>query len=117
MKEADEKGYTHLGILEPTGRLAGWEMTLRAYDFSIVCRPGIKNAVADALSRIPEFTKENEEEKQIASSRVDPITDNMSELRRQQRADEHTRNLISFLEDGTLPINIDLAKKLTDEIG
>ena len=83
---------------EPTGRLARWAMTLSTYDFSIIYRPGSKNGVADALSRIPDANR-NIVEKKIAVTKVDHSSINMNELKKQQRAEEPLRKIILQLED------------------
>ena len=42
-----------LGLTDVTGRLARWRLRLLEFDISVEYKKGIKNKLADAISRIP----------------------------------------------------------------
>ena len=49
----DHKALIWLKTAKHTGRLERWALKLQEYNFDIVHKPGKKNCVADAISRIP----------------------------------------------------------------
>lgn len=49
----DHKALIWLKTAKHTGRLERWALKLQEYNFDIIHKPGKKNCVADALSRIP----------------------------------------------------------------
>lgn len=52
--ETDHQALSWLKMLQnPAGRLARWPLFLKRFDYTIVCRKGSTNFVADALSRAP----------------------------------------------------------------
>lgn len=63
-----------LNLKTPNSKLVKWRLQLSEYDFEIKHRPGKQNAVADALSRIPEINVN--EESSDSSSVHSADTDN-----------------------------------------
>ena len=62
----DHQALTWLAKLDDTNpRLARWILLLSEYDFRILYRPGKANKNADGLSRLPQPSKENEQEDEI----------------------------------------------------
>ena len=54
-----------LSISDANGRLARWRLLLQEFDFTIAYKKGIKNTIADAISRLPT----------IGESKIDPNTE------------------------------------------
>ena len=99
---ADHNALKYLmSVKNPAGRLARWALELQKYNFTIKHRPGVKNANADALSRIPHTV--------LALDSPGLQTDCIFES---QRRDSELIPLISYLESDELPEDDKLRKTI-----
>ena len=91
-----------MSLLDQTGRLDQWVLTLQGYDFSIQYHPGKDHGNADALSR------------RVCTISQQPMFPQTSreELHKAQNRDDKLQPLIQYLKDGTLPKDALTAEKL-----
>ena len=108
-----------LNTPQPSGKLARWGMALQELDLKIVHRSGKHNANADALSRSPLPSSDDEHP---AADVVAAITEDTFEtgeskddgdLAVLQSKDSELAPIINFIETGALPTEERLARKLT----
>ena len=97
----------------PSAKLARWAMAVQDLDLEIKHRPGKSNSNADALSRNPvgnavvlAVQAEVAEEDQPAMA---------SEVKQLQRDDAECKAMLAYLEEGVLPEDSVLARKITLE--
>ena len=104
-----------LNTPQPSGKLARWGMVLQDLDLTIEYRPGRSNANADALSRYPLLTTEDENQTSEvvaaiqAENRIPMESNTLPEL---QRADEELAPIIRYLEDSSLPEDDAIARRI-----
>ena len=96
-----------MNIKEPTGRLARWALLLQQHDFTIQHRSGPTNGNADALSRRPY-------ESVVAA--LDQPGVQVDRVRDAQRRDHTLADIISYLEEESLPNNSAAAKAVLHSI-
>lgn len=106
-----------LNTPQPSGKLARWGMAIQELDLTIQYRPGTKNQKADALSRFPLEVKTDGPLSERCSDVVVGVTrpsetSHDSTLGSQQKDDPTLKPIIQFLEDGTLPEDVNEARKL-----
>ena len=92
----------------PSGKLARWGLALQEVDLAIFHRPGKKNVLADALSRSPVGgpavdSLPPEEHLVAAIGGQDRSKSGEESLGDRQRRDAQLREIIVYLETGTLP--------------
>jgi transposase InsO family protein len=91
-----------MSLREPTGRLARWALRLQEFEFEVVYRPGRAHSDVDALSREP-----------LAIAALESDTT----VPERQRADPRLAAVFAFLEQGTLPLDAEEARKLKADEG
>ena len=107
-----------LNTPQPSGKLARWGMVLQELDLCIQHRSGKANLNADALSEcpLPSAEDENPTEEVVAAVQVEdsgtPAELEKGSLSELQRRDGGLAPLICYLEDGTLPDNEKLARRI-----
>ena len=100
-----------MGLKQPTGRLARWVLALQEYDIDIQYRPGSKHGNADGLSRTPS----NDQTVTVASTTtLDSIKPGLQSemIREHQRKDPSLKPLISYLQNGNLPDDALMCRKI-----
>ena len=95
-----------LNTPQPSGKLARWGMAIQELELKIRHRSGRNNGNADALSRTPLPTKENQPVGQtygvLATLNPGEESD-QSDFSTRQRRDEDLAVIIEYLETGVLP--------------
>ncbi len=104
----------------PSGKLARWGLALQEVDLSIHYRPGKRNANADALSRSPippegaDHTPGSGVFGIMSALQVHqvPAKDGEADLGARQRGDPELREIMDFVQSGTLPEEEKRAREL-----
>ena len=105
-----------LNMKHPSGKLTPWSESIAELDLEILYKPGHKNANADALSRSPIGPPDDELEcAQIANVESEPVAEHENvdndELSKLQRQNSNFLQMITFLENDTLPQDEKQARK------
>ena len=103
----------------PSGKLARWGEVVSEFDLEVKYRPGCKSANADTLSRSPVSQSELEDDDEAFHSvqvgAVVPdsegITEENEELVKLQREDKELGPVVTFLEQGVLPPEENIARQ------
>ncbi len=92
---------------EPEGQIARWMEALSEYDFEVVHRPGLKHQNADSLSRsnCKQCGLTQSEPSSIVTAALDDRLPEQTpqDIHQLQRSDPVLREVITWLEMGTLP--------------
>ena len=101
----------------PSAKLARWALIIQELDMEIKHRPGGSNGNADALSRVPVQCAHVEVERRSADSSGSgsEFSVNLLELAEKQRDDSEFAPIFAYLQDGVLPENAVLARRLVLE--
>lgn len=98
---------------EPEGQVARWLEFLSEYDFEIVHRAGTQHGNADALSRMPLVKEEMVQTEELQRGRevCAPVVlaGDKGDLLAAQKADQHLKPVIQWLEEGLRPSNHDVS--------
>ena len=100
-----------LNTPQPSGKLARWGMAIQELDLSIQHRSGKANANADALSRcpLPSSSDDNQTCELVAAVQAEAREGELQDL---QRADQQLAPIIDHLENGVLPEDSKLARRI-----
>ena len=100
----------------PSAKLARWAMAVQELDLEIKHRPGKSNSNADALSRNPVGDAVVlAVQAEVAEEDHPPPESVASEVKEQQRDDPECKAMLAYLEDGVLPEDSRLARKIALE--
>ena len=104
-----------LNTAKPSAKLARWAMIVQEFDLTIKHRSGKSNSKADALSRNP-IQEDVATSSSLAIEALDTTLDlEQKELIFEQSKDPELAALIDYVQDGSVPEDQALAKRLAME--
>ena len=101
-----------LNSARPSGKLARWALIIQEMDLTIKHKAGWENSNADALSRNPvsaSFVGA------VATDSDQSFLPDVAALQEEQRKDPELAVMLHYLQDGTLPEDEKLAKRIVAE--
>ena len=109
----DHKPLEHMDTFRAGhGRIARWKLLLADYNFEVVAKPGKKNGNADTLSRLFLASLACRINDTTKYDRLFIKTNDPLQMRKWQLQDKITEEMITYLENKTLPNNEIIARAI-----